>query len=1006
MNKIVKNYSGFLVLIVVVGILIATLGSDVSEKNKTSDNPENAGTKNEVSAYPKSGLAPKNPEFVKYQTNKIISQAVISQKERKKGFVPEFLDLYFRLSNDINKYEINEVTTSSNSSPVLENPEFIKYQTNNNLSQTASSRKKYKTGFIPAPVDLHHLSKVSAAELSSPDNYGQQDAQTIRKFSSNQTELYTPAYYDLRALNKVTNVKDQGDLGDCWAFATYASLESYLMPQENWIFSENNMKNLLSSTYPEGFDLNTSDGGNEFMSTAYLARWSGPVNESDDPYSPNSVLSPHNLSIQKHIQNVLYLPDRQGSLDNQEIKWAIQNDGAVFTTMYCDPTFYSPSTYSYYYNETLNNNRTSDNNHAVAIVGWNNSYDQNLFSNVPPGNGAFIVKNDWGTDWGDKGYFYISYYDSNIGKDNSIFTAESPDNYKYIYQYDPLGWTANYGFYSLTGWCANIFTTKSSEVLKAVSFYTTDSNCNYEIFIYINPKSKPVNQAGLVFAQSGMSKIAGYHTVPLSSGIQLKAGQKFSVVLKLTNPENDDQNNKYPIAVEEPVDGYSIKATANPGESFVSPDGKTWTDMTSSLLNTSVCIKAFTIPRSVFPIANFSADPTSGNSPLTVQFTDLSENEASISWDFGDGTNSTEQNPGHTYSTAGNYTVNLTVSNKNSTDSTVTTITVKEYKVLPVANFDANPTSGYAPLTVQFTDSSQNAAGWNWDFGDGATSNDQSPSHAYSTEGTYKVNLVVSNANETASKAGTITVQSESSSISGSSDGSSSSGGSGGGGSSEPQTNVVVKELSQAFISSGQPVKFDFPQKATSVVNISFDSKKTVLKTTTIVEMLNGKSTLVSGLPSNEVYKFLNIWVGNSGFATPENIENAVVCFKVEKSWVQEKKIDKSSITLNRYSDNAWNQLPTSLLNEDDNYLYFTAQTPGFSPFAITGKIAATVQPAVDKTQTENNSGSTAVNTEQTPQELESQSPSQKQSTSTPGFELISGIAGLLAVFLYRRKHE
>jgi PGF-pre-PGF domain-containing protein len=411
----------------------------------------------------------------------------------------------------------------------------------------------------------------------------------------------------------------------------------------------------------------------------------------------------------------------------------------------------------------------------------------------------------------------------------------------------------------------------------------------------------------------------------------------------------------------------------------------------------------------VLPIVNFSADPTSGNSPLTVQFTDLSENEASISWDFGDGTNSTEQNPGHTYSTAGNYTVNLTVSNKNGTDSTATTITVKEYKVLPVANFDANPTSGYAPLTVQFTDSSQDAAGWNWDFGDGATSNDQSPSHAYSTEGTYNVNLVVSNANGTASKAGTITVQSESSSSSGSSDGSSgssSSGGSGGGGSSEPQTNVAVKELSQAFISSGQPVKFDFPQKATSVINISFDSKKTVLKTTTIVEMLKGKSTLVSGLPSNEVYKLLNIWVGNSGFATPENIENAVVYFKVEKSWVQEKKIDKSSITLNRYSDNAWNQLPTSLLSEDDNYLYFTAQTPGFSPFAITGKITATVQPAVDKTQTENNSGSTAANTEQTPQELESPSPSQKQSTSTPGFELISGIAGLLAVFLYRRKYE
>ena len=189
-------------------------------------------------------------------------------------------------------------------------------------------------------------------------------------------------------------------------------------------------------------------------------------------------------------------------------------------------TFYSPSTASYYCNWTM------DNNHAVAIVGWNDSFDRNLFSNVPPENGAFIVKNSWGTEWGDEGYFYISYYDSNIGKYNSIFTAESPDNYKYIYQYDPLGWTSNYGYGNPTGWCANVFTAKSDEVLKAVSFYTTDSNCNYEIYIYTNLGSRPTSSAGLVFAQSGSSATAGYHTVPLSSTIQLKARPKI-----LSSPE-------------------------------------------------------------------------------------------------------------------------------------------------------------------------------------------------------------------------------------------------------------------------------------------------------------------------------------------------------------------------------------------------------------------------------------------------------------------------------------
>ena len=99
-----------------------------------------------------------------------------------------------------------------------------------------------------------------------------------------------------------------------------------------------------------------------------------------------------------------------------------------------------------------------------------------------------------------------------------------------------------------------------------------------------------------------------------------------------------------------------------------------------------------------------------------------------------------------------------------------------------------------------------------------------------------------------------------------------------------------MKELSQIFIKSGSPVKFDLAKNATSIVYVSFDSKKTVGKTTTIVEMLKNKSTLTPDAPTDEVYKYLNIWVGNSGYGTEKNIENAVVCFKVEKSWIQDKK--------------------------------------------------------------------------------------------------------------------
>ncbi len=251
----------------------------------------------------------------------------------------------------------------------------------------------------------------------------------------------------------------------------------------------------------------------------------------------------------------------------------------------------------------------------------------------------------------------------------------------------------------------------------------------------------------------------------------------------------------------------------------------------------------------------------------------------------------------------GNYSVTLTVANDKGLNYTqkVNYITALPYittlSQLPSANFSPNITSGNIPLTVQFSDTS---TGYpilrNWDFGDGYTSTEQNPAHTYLSTGIYCINLTISNVNGTASKTATITVQAPEEPHH------SSGGGGGGGGSPEPQSNVQVKELSQAFISSGKSVKFDFPQKVTPVVYVSFDSKKTAGKTTTIVEMLKEKSTLVSGLPSGEVYKSLNIWVGNSGFATPTNIENAVVCFKVEKSWIQSKKIDQSSITLNRYS--------------------------------------------------------------------------------------------------------
>ena len=150
----------------------------------------------------------------------------------------------------------------------------------------------------------------------------------------------------------------------------------------------------------------------------------------------------------------------------------------------------------------------------------------------------------------------------------------------------------------------------------------------------------------------------------------------------------------------------------------------------------------------VAPVAAFTGSPTSGTVPLTVTFTDQSSGSpTSWSWSFGDGGTSTAQNPVYTYNSTGTYTVSLTATNAVGSDGETKTgyITVNACNA-PVAAFVGSPTTGAAPLTVTFTDQSTNSpTSWSWTFGDGGISTAQSPSHAYSTAGTYTVSLTAAN---------------------------------------------------------------------------------------------------------------------------------------------------------------------------------------------------------------------------------------------------------------------
>lgn len=433
-----------------------------------------------------------------------------------------------------------------------------------------------------------------------------------------------PASYDLRTLNKVTSVKNQNPLGTCWAFATMGSLESCLLPNENWDFSENNMVNT------NGFDMfDTGNyGGTYDMAAAYLARWSGPVKDTDDPYDMSlyNRVSPTGLNPVKHVQDIMVLPYRSSYLDNDNIKYAVSHYGAVATEMCYDDSYYNGVKHSYYYNSNANQN------HGVCIVGWDDSYSRYNFNIDPKCDGAFIVKNSWGSSWGDGGYFYVSYNDTKLSTSNNrvsgsgnfvFYNAEQTTNYNKNYQYDPLGWVNSMGYESNTAWFSNVFSSTGNDIVSASSFYAYSPNSVYSLYAYLNPTDGNPRSGTLVDSQSG-TVIPGYHTIILNTPFQVSSGDKFSIVVKLTTPGYN-----YPIPIEYALPNYSSKAVASSGQSYISQNGSFWEDTFLSGTpgsKTNVCLKAFTTPDYHPRISSVNPDnnamTNNPNNDIKVTFTE------------------------------------------------------------------------------------------------------------------------------------------------------------------------------------------------------------------------------------------------------------------------------------------------------------------------------------------------------------------------------------------------
>ncbi len=400
-------------------------------------------------------------------------------------------------------------------------------------------------------------------------------------FSFNGT---IPSSYDLREHGWVTPVKSQKSSGNCWAFSSLGALESCILKATGIAYDlcEENMKNLMSYYSDYGWSLTPNKGGYDDMGIAYLVNWLGVLEDDMDTYSDQTVISPvFNSTI--HVQNLVFLT-RSNYTDNDEIKEAILKYGAVSTGIYYSSSNLKSN--SYYYSGT------SGNNHAVVIVGWDDNYSKSNFKTTPPGDGAWICKNSWGETWGDKGYFYVSYYDTRCPRvgdyQKCTYTIILNDTMHYDknYQYDIIGITD----YLITGndtiWYQNIFNASDNEFLTAFSTYF-NATTNWTAQIYVNDALK--------LTQSGIST-PGYYTFNLNEFIPLQIGDTFRIVMKISCDEYAS------VPISEKI--RSNRVLYREGISFFSYDGLNWTDLYDfeatfpeyghSYYSQVACLKAFT----------------------------------------------------------------------------------------------------------------------------------------------------------------------------------------------------------------------------------------------------------------------------------------------------------------------------------------------------------------------------------------------------------------------------
>ena len=425
---------------------------------------------------------------------------------------------------------------------------------------------------------------VSLTDLSKMLGYSwsfnfEENILTTADTSENSSSL--PASYDLRSRFRISAIRNQGRYGTCWAFGALTAMESALLPEDSYVFSVDHM------SMSNSFKVTQYDGGEYTMGMAYLAAWQGPVYEKDDPYGDGKTNK--ELEAVKHVQEMRII----ASKDIAAIKEAVFKFGGVQTSLYS--SLQNANSSSRYYNRATNSYcyiGTAKPNHEVVIIGWDDNYSKDNFSIPLEGDGAFICQNSWGESFGDDGVFYVSYYDTNIGTHNVVYTRiEEPDNYDNIYQSDLCGWVGKMGYDKESMYGANVFTAEKDEDVVATAFYATAPDTKYKVYV-VDRFSNEKSFDNKVLVADGVLEDAGYYTIDFERDIAVKAGQKYAVVVYVHTP-----GATHPMAIEyDSGDRFLDNIILDDGEGYISYSGTHFINVKDKQ-ECNLCIKAFTNDR-------------------------------------------------------------------------------------------------------------------------------------------------------------------------------------------------------------------------------------------------------------------------------------------------------------------------------------------------------------------------------------------------------------------------